>query len=140
MSTRRGFTLLEIAMVMVVLTVGILAASRFVTAVVDQLAPGQAHGGLRRYLHAEEMLNAQCEGLRALRSISPVADSNRLVQEPPGSPYALRLTQTVTAPDTAPLQLVVMDVTVWHQGQAIGTLSVSTLRSLVGGQHEKIGL
>lgn len=146
--TRRGFTLIEVTFATVVFTIGILLATRFVTSIYQQLMPAGDWSGLRRYMLAEELLATQAEGLRALRVISPVADSNKLVAGPPGSRYALGLTLS-TAPVVAHFgttgahshqQLYYVDLTVTHNGQAVGALTVSTLRSQVLGQDEKIGL
>ncbi|MOA43389.1 hypothetical protein D3C78_1655380 [compost metagenome] len=37
-------------------------------------------------------------------------------------------------------QYYFIEVAVVHRGEAVGALTVSTLRSTIGGQHEKIGL
>lgn len=147
-SGRPGLTLIEVAMATVVLTVGTVAATRVMASLSEELAPFGPWGGLRRHLVAEEMLQAQAEGLRALRTISPVADSDRVVVAPAGTSYVLGLTLS-QAPVLAAFgtdggatrqQYYFMDVVVKHQGQAVGALTLSTLRSTIGGQHEKIGL
>lgn len=148
MKPRHGFTLIEVSFATIVLTLGILLATRFVTAIYQQLMPAGDWSGLRRYMLAEELLTTQAEGLRALRVISPVPASNRLVSGPPGSRYQLGLTLS-TAPvvaafgttgESAHQQLYYVDLTVTHNGQTVGALTLSTLRSQVLGQHEKIGL
>lgn len=138
---RAAFTLLDVAIATVVLTIGTLGASRFFTGLYDQLSPKGGQGGLRRYLLAEEMLRAQAEGLRALRDI-PVTDVQcKLVTEPPGMGYSMVINRT-QAPAQPHEQLYYFDLVMSHQNQVISQLSLSTLRAIgdLRGQDAKIGL
>lgn len=138
---RLGFTLLDVAIATVVLTIGTLGASRFFTGLYDQLSPRGGQGGLRRYLLAEEMLRAQAEGLRSLREIPTTDVQCKLVTEPPGMGYSMILSRT-QAPTQPTEQLYYYDLTMSHQGQVIAQLSLSTVRAIgdLRGQDEKIGL
>lgn len=141
LKARRGFTLLDVAIATVVLTIGTLGASRFFTGLYDQLSPRGGQGGLRRYLLAEEMLRAQAEGLRALRDIPNTDVQCKLVTEPPGMGYSMTLTRT-QAPAQPTEQLHYYDLVMSHQGQVIAQLSLSTVRAIgaLRGQDAKIGL
>lgn len=138
---RKGFTLLDVALAAVIMTVGTLFMSKFFSNIYDQLSPRGTWGGLRRYLMAEEMLRAQAEGMRTLRFI-PLTDSQcKLVTEPPGMGYNMQLTR-FQGPDMPNEQLYYYDITMDHNGQRIGTLSMSTVRGTGAweGEDEKIGL
>lgn len=143
---RRGFTLVEVALAAIVLTVGIVAATRAFPVLYDHLLPHEG-GGLRRHLIAEDMLTGQAEGLRALRVVSPVLSSNRLVTPGMGA-FQLELTQSAqpvvdyfgTDGAASLQQHLFFELTVTRNGETAGTLTLSTLRSLVVGQDEKIGL
>ena len=98
----------------------------------------------RRYLIAEQMLKAQAEGLRVLNPIPAVA-ACKVISEPSGLGYDMQLTRYAVNPPEATEELFFFDLTMNHTvpgyaPQAISTLSISTLRSLTGGQDEKIGL
>lgn len=136
---RRGFGLIDVLLATVIVSVGLVATSRFFTTVYDQLIPNGEWGGLRRYVIAEAMLKAQAEGLRALRYVPPGAVNCKLITEPAGSSYMLNLNQfPVTAGNDS--ELYYFDLDMQHRGQSVATLSVSTLRSTVVRQYEKIGL
>lgn len=145
---RVGFTFVEVMFATMIAAVGIVGTYQLFTTLYEQLAPSGPWGGLRRYIRAEELLRAQAEGLRVLRTISPVPASNLVVRVAPASGYAIDLALTQdpvlrrhgTDGHAAFQQFFYQDVTVRHRGQAIGTLSLSTLRSEVSGQDEKIGL
>lgn len=142
---RKGFTLLEVAIATVIVTVGTLGMSVFFKNIYEQLSPRGETGGLRRYMMAEEMLRTQAEGLRALRQIPHTLSQCKLITEPPNMGYSLTLART-NGPTQANEQLYYFDVQMDHSiggsSRNIGTLSMSTLRSIgnMEGQNEKIGL
>ena len=68
---RRGFGLIDVLLATVIVSVGLIATSRFFTAVYEQILPNGDWGGLRRYVLAEARLKAQAEGLRAMRAVPP---------------------------------------------------------------------
>lgn len=146
--TRAGFTFIEVLLAALIVAIGVMGTFQLLGAFYDKVAPGGPWGGLRRYIRAEELLRAQTEGLRALRTISPVAASNLIVQPDPDAGYEVLLSlsrepvRRIHGQDgrASFQQHFYVDVTVRHRGQAVGTLSVSTLRSEVLGQYEKIGL
>ena len=135
---RRGFTLIEVALATVVMTIGILFCSTFFTNVYEQLSPRGEGGGLRRYLMAEQILKAEAEALRASRSLDPVYA--KLVTEPTGANYDLDV-DLVTDDSDATSQYMIFDLVVKEKGsgQVISSLSVSTLRRK-DGKDAKIGL
>lgn len=141
---RRGFTLIEVALATVVLTIGILFCSTFFTNVYEQLSPRGDHGGLRRYLIAEQMLKAQAEAMRATKQINPIYI--KMVTEPVGSAYDMDV-DLINDGSDATSQYHVYDLTVKNHvktisgtdTQIIGTLTVSTLRRK-DGKDDKIGL
>lgn len=133
---RRGFTLIEVALATVVLTVGILFASTFFTNVYEQLSPKGEYGGLRRYILAEQMLMAQAEAMRATKHINP--GTAKLVTEPAGSGYDLRVRMTQNG-SNARQDYYFYDLEMRHGNQVIGTLSLSTLRRK-DGKDAKVGL
>lgn len=141
---RRGMTLIDVALACVILSVGTIFLATYFTGVYEQLSP-RGSTGLRRYLLAEQMLKAQAEGLRLLRSIPIDPSLCKVITEPDGLNYDLTLTRTGVTPAEPAEELYFYDLTMSHtipggSAQAIGTLSMSTLRSLNGGQDEKIGL
>jgi hypothetical protein len=137
---RKGFGLIDVLLATVIVSVGLIGTSRFFTAVYEQLIPNGEWGGLRRYVMAEAMLKAQAEGLRALRYVPPGGAACKLITEPAGSSYNMTVTQyPVTAGSNS--ELYYFDLDMQQHNQALGmTLSVSTLRSTVVRQDEKIGL
>jgi hypothetical protein len=137
---RRGFGLIDVLLATVILSVGLIATSRFFTNVYEQLIPNGEWGGLRRYVLAETMLKAQAEGLRVIRYVPPGSAANKLITEPVGSSYQLNVTQYPVTPGNN-AELYYFDLDMQHHNQSLGmTLSVSTLRSTVVLQDEKIGL
>ena len=136
---RKGFGLIDVLLATVIVSVGLIATSRFFTNVYDQLIPNGEWGGLRRYVLAEAQLKAQAQGQRAQRYGPPGAVNCKLVTAPAGSSYQLNINQfPVTAGTNS--ELYYFDLDMQHHGQSVGTLSVSTLRSTVVRQYEKIGL
>jgi hypothetical protein len=137
---RKGFGLIDVLLATVIVSVGLVATSRFFTAVYEQLIPNGEWGGLRRYVLAEAMLKAQAEGLRALRYVPPGSSACKLITEPAGSSYQLKVTQYPVTPGTNQ-ELYYFDLSMDQHAQSLGmALSVSTLRSTVVMQYEKIGL
>lgn len=136
---RSGFTLIEVALAVVVVAIGLMASAQFFTNIYAQLIPNGEMGGLRRYAMSEAMLRAQAEGLRAIRYVPAGAANCKLITEPAGSRFALTVTQN-------PLQagpneeLYYFDLTMKQNGDEVGVISISTLRSTVVAQNEKIGL
>ena len=137
---RKGMTLIDVSLAVVVFTIGLMFFGRYFTGLADQLSPKGEFGGLRRYLMAEQMLKAQAEGLRVMRDIPSSAYMCKVVIEPPGAGYQMGIIQSPLVPAEADQEMYYFDLVMTHQGQAIGTLSMSTLRSQVGGQDDKIGL
>jgi hypothetical protein len=138
---RPGVGLLDVALAAVLLIVGTLFTSQFFTTIFDELAPRGETNGLRRYLLAEEMLRAQAEGLRAMRTI-PVTDAAcKLVTEPPGQNYRLDVSR-MAGPAASTQQLQFFKLEIQQNNQRIGTLSMSTVRALGAweGEDGKIGL
>ena len=148
MRCRPGFTLVEVALAAVVIMVGSIGAYKVLGLLYEQLAPGGEFGGLRGYMVAEQLLQAQAEGLRVLQTISPVAASNKLVRERPAGGFLLEVLMPAEAlvrhgapgDAVAGVQLAYFDLVAKHRGRVVGVLSLSTLRSTVPGQPEKIGL
>lgn len=146
--SRAGFTFVEVIQAIIVVTVGVVGTYQLIGALYEQLAPNGPWGGLRRHIRGEELLRAQCEGLRALRSISPVAASNVVVVPDAASGYEVELLMSrepvvrLHGDDgrASGQQYFFADVSVRHRGQRLGTLSMSTLRTLQLDQPEKIGL
>jgi hypothetical protein len=141
MRKRKGFSLIDVLLATVVLTIGTLGIGKFVNVVYDQLAPSGPTSGLRRYLLGEEMLRAQAEGLRALQNIPPTAGDCKLVTEPPGMGYMLSV-QRLDGPLVPTAQQYNWNVSISQDGQTIGTISLSTVRAIgtLGGLDAKIGL
>lgn len=136
---RRGFGLIDVLLATVILSVGLVATSRFFTNIYSQLIPNGEWGGLRRYVLAETMLKAQSEGLRAMRYVPPGGAACKVITEPVNTSYQLNVNQfPVTAGTNS--ELYYFDLEMRHHGDSVATLSVSTLRSTVVRQNEKIGL
>lgn len=141
---RKGISLIDVTLAAVILSIGTLGLATYFTNVYEQLSP-RGSTGLRRYLLSEQMLKAQAEGLRVLNPIPASASACKLITEPPGLGYSLGLTRFAVTPAEAGEELFFYDMTMTHTvpggtAQTIGTLSMSTLRSLNGGQDDKIGL
>ncbi len=139
---RRGFSLLDVMFAAVTIAMGMLFIGRFFSSVFEQLNPRGTIGGLRRYLMAEEMLRAQAEGLRILQVIPTDAGMCRLITPPVGLGFTFVVTPYIAGSpgtDTAE-KLHFFDLTMTHDGQTVGTLGMSTLRSTVTNDLEKIGL
>lgn len=136
---RRGFTLIEVALSVVIVSVGMMVGARFFSDIYEQLIPNGQLGGLRRYVLSEAMLKAQAEGLRVLRYVPAGSSNCKLVTEPAGSGYTLNVTQNPLLSGPAE-ELYYFDLTMTQNGQTVGQLSISTLRSTVVAQNEKIGL
>jgi hypothetical protein len=137
---RKGFGLIDVLLATVIVSVGMMATARLFTNAYEQLIPNGEWGGLRRYVIAEAMLKAQAEGLRALRYVPVGSTDCKLINEPPNSTYLLDVMQF---PVTAGVnqELYYFDLDVQQHSQPLGmTLSVSTLRTTVVRQYEKIGL
>lgn len=136
---RPGFSLVDVALATVILSIGLVGASGFFTSVYAELSPQANGGGLRRYLMAEMLLKSQAEAMRATRFLAATPAEAKLVTEPAGCGLALNL--AVSSNDTtAALQYTTYDLTVTDQNATIGTLSVSALRAYSGGVNGKVGL
>jgi hypothetical protein len=140
---RKGITLIDVTIAAVIMSVGTMFLATYFTNVYEQLSP-RGSTGLRRYLLAEQMLKAQAEALRVFNPMPSVAAS-KVITEPAGLGYSLGITRFPVAPAQASEELLFHDLTMTHTipggaAQTIGVLSVSTLRSLNGGQDDKIGL
>jgi hypothetical protein len=138
---RKGFTLVDVALAIVILSLGVLGSSRFFTSVYEELSPQANGGGLRRFILAETALKAQAEALRATQFTWPDNSTGQvmMVTMPPNSGLTFNLTMGVpiTMPTT---QYLFYDFEVRDQGRVIATLSMSTLRAFSGGLNAKIGL
>lgn len=141
MRKRKGFSLIDVVLATVVLTIGTLGMGKFFDVVFNDLSPTGPTAGLRRYLLGEEMLRAQAEGLRALQNIPPTAGDCKLVTEPPGLGYMLSV-QRLDGPVVQTEQQYYWNVSITQNGQTIGTISLSTVRAIgtLGGLDAKIGL
>lgn len=139
---RPGMSLIDVALATVIATVSTLVAGQFFRNAYDQLSPRGDTGGLRRYLLSEEMLRAQAEGLRTLRTIPLTDQQCKLVTEPAGLKYSLTIART-RGPDRPNEELYYFDLSMSKAGVDLNqTISMSTLRSIGSkeGQDEKIGL
>ena len=137
---RPGFTLIEVALATVVLLAGTLFTALYFKNAFEVLDPRSEGGGLRRYLMAEHMLRCQAEGLRVLQAIPGDEGACRVVAPPTGSGYALGISQHGVTPTEADETLYYFDLTVSRGGEAVSTLSMSTLRRVPATADDKIGL
>ena len=136
---RRGFTLIEVLLASVVLTIGLLGISAFYSHELDALNPANGQGGLRRYLLAEEMLKANAEGLRATQYIWQDTGKCTLVTPPSGSGFSISDSFPATRV-TGTQQYLIHDLTVTQSGSTVAQLTITTLRNFSGGSDVKIGL
>jgi hypothetical protein len=142
MRARPGFSFVDVMLSIVVLAMGLTAATRFFQGVYADLSPQAEGGGLRRYLLAERMLEAQAEGLRATRYTWPdnAAGKVKLITEPTGAGLQLVIGMP-PAQTTAATQFLYYDLAIQDaHGGTVAQLSMSTLRAFSGGLDAKIGL
>ncbi|MEB3196730.1 MAG: prepilin-type N-terminal cleavage/methylation domain-containing protein [Candidatus Sericytochromatia bacterium] len=137
---RKGFTLIEITLAVLVVAGGLMAVATYFRNAVSLIDPKGNTGGVRRYLMAEQILRAEAEGLRVLQDVPADAGACRLVAPPDDSGFVLGVTQRRETPTEANAELLYMDLSVTHQSQTVATLTISTLRRKPASLDEKIGL